>query len=145
MAAGEVGKVGVSMFSLAEAETVFKGIDLSKISTSFTINGTAAIIFAMYCAVADKQGVIRDGANHDGASADEGVGANGDATQNRGIGADGCVCTDKGWVELIDGFFDVTAGISVVGEDAIRAEKNVVLDRDQIPDGDAVFYGDVVA
>ena len=59
MAAGEVGKVGVSMFSLAEAETVFSGIDLAKISTSFTINGTAAIIYAMYIAVADKAGVQR--------------------------------------------------------------------------------------
>jgi methylmalonyl-CoA mutase N-terminal domain/subunit len=59
MAAGEVGKVGVSMFSLAEAETVFKGIDLAKISTSFTINGTAAIVYAMYVAVADKVGVPR--------------------------------------------------------------------------------------
>ncbi len=59
MASGEVGKVGVSMFSLAEAETVFSGIDLSKISTSFTINGTAAIIYAMYVAVADKTGVPR--------------------------------------------------------------------------------------
>ena len=60
MALGEVGKVGVSMFSLAEAETVFKDLDLSKISTSFTINGTAAIIYAMYVAVADKQGVPRE-------------------------------------------------------------------------------------
>jgi methylmalonyl-CoA mutase N-terminal domain/subunit len=59
MSRGEVGKVGVSMFSLAEAETVFSGIDLSKISTSFTINGTAAIIYAMYVAVADKTGVPR--------------------------------------------------------------------------------------
>ena len=59
MAIGEVGKVGVSMFSLAEAETVFAGIDLSKISTSFTINGTAAIIYAMYVALADKTGVPR--------------------------------------------------------------------------------------
>ena len=59
MARGEIGKVGVSMFSLAEAETVFRGIDLSKISTSFTINGTAAIIYAMYLAVADKAGVPR--------------------------------------------------------------------------------------
>ena len=59
MSLGEVGKVGVSMFSLAEAETVFSGIDLSKISTSFTINGTAAIIYAMYVAVADKAGVPR--------------------------------------------------------------------------------------
>ena len=59
MAFGEVGKVGVSMFSLAEAQTVFAGIDLSKISTSFTINGTAAIIYAMYIALADKAGVPR--------------------------------------------------------------------------------------
>jgi methylmalonyl-CoA mutase N-terminal domain/subunit len=59
MATGEVGKVGVSMFSLAEAETVFRDIDLAKISTSFTINGTAAIIYAMYVAVADKTGVRR--------------------------------------------------------------------------------------
>ena len=59
MSLGEVGKVGVSMFSLAEAETVFSGIDLSTISTSFTINGTAAIIYAMYVAVADKTGVPR--------------------------------------------------------------------------------------
>ena len=59
MSFGEVGKVGVSMFSLAEAETVFAGIDLSKISTSFTINGTAAIIYAMYVALADKSGVPR--------------------------------------------------------------------------------------
>ena len=55
----EVGKVGVSLSNLAEAEILFNGIDLSKISTSFTINGTAAIIYAMYCAVADKQGVPR--------------------------------------------------------------------------------------
>jgi methylmalonyl-CoA mutase, N-terminal domain len=59
MATGEIGKVGVSMFSLAEAETVFRGIDLAKISTSFTINGTAAIIYAMYVAAADKMGVAR--------------------------------------------------------------------------------------
>jgi methylmalonyl-CoA mutase N-terminal domain/subunit len=59
MALGEVGKVGVSMFSLAEAETVFAGIDLAKISTSFTINGTAAILYAMYVALADRTGVPR--------------------------------------------------------------------------------------
>ena len=59
MARPEVGKVGVSLATLAEAEILFDGIDLSKISTSFTINGTAAIIYAMYCAVADKQGVPR--------------------------------------------------------------------------------------
>jgi methylmalonyl-CoA mutase, N-terminal domain len=59
MAAAEVGKVGVSLSNLAEAEILFDGIDLAQISTSFTINGTAAIIFAMYCAVADKQGVPR--------------------------------------------------------------------------------------
>ncbi|MGI3213192.1 acyl-CoA mutase large subunit family protein [Roseovarius tibetensis] len=60
MARSEVGKVGVSLSNLAEAEILFDGIDLSGISTSFTINGTAAIIYAMYLAVADKQGVPRE-------------------------------------------------------------------------------------
>ena len=59
MARPEIGKVGVSLSNLSEAEILFDGIDLSKISTSFTINGTAAIVYAMYLAVADKQGVPR--------------------------------------------------------------------------------------
>jgi len=59
MAKPEIGKVGVSLSNLAEAEILFKDIDLGKISTSFTINGTAAIIYAMYIAVADKFGVPR--------------------------------------------------------------------------------------
>jgi methylmalonyl-CoA mutase, N-terminal domain len=59
MARPEIGKVGVSLSNLAEAEILFRDIDLSKISTSFTINGTAAIIYAMYIAVADKFGVSR--------------------------------------------------------------------------------------
>ena len=59
MARPEIGKVGVSLSNLAEMETLFDGIDLGGISTSFTINGTAAIIFAMYVACADKQGVPR--------------------------------------------------------------------------------------
>ncbi len=60
MARPEIGKVGVSLSNLSEAEILFGGLDLSKISTSFTINGTAAIIYAMYLAVADKQGVPRE-------------------------------------------------------------------------------------
>jgi methylmalonyl-CoA mutase N-terminal domain/subunit len=60
MARPEVGKVGVSLSNLAEAEILFDGIDLERISTSFTINGTAAIIYAMYLAVADKHGVTRE-------------------------------------------------------------------------------------
>ena len=60
MARPEVGKVGVSLSNLAEAEILFAGIDLGRISTSFTINGTAPIIYAMYLAVADKQGVPRE-------------------------------------------------------------------------------------
>jgi methylmalonyl-CoA mutase N-terminal domain/subunit len=59
MARPEIGKVGVSLSNLSEAEILFQGLDLSKISTSFTINGTAAIIYAMYLAVADKQNVPR--------------------------------------------------------------------------------------
>lgn len=60
MSRPEIGKVGVSLSNLSEAEILFQGLDLSKISTSFTINGTAAIIYAMYLAVADKQGVPRE-------------------------------------------------------------------------------------
>ncbi len=59
MASAEVGKVGVSLSTLAEAELLFEGLDLTKLSTSFTINGTAAIIYAMYLAVTDKRGVPR--------------------------------------------------------------------------------------
>lgn len=60
MARAEVGKVGVSLSNLAEVELLFDGIDVGSISTSFTINGTASISYAMYCAVADKQGVPRE-------------------------------------------------------------------------------------
>jgi methylmalonyl-CoA mutase N-terminal domain/subunit len=60
MARPEIGKVGVSLSNLSEMEILFDGIDLGRISTSFTINGTAAIIYAMYVACADKQGVPRD-------------------------------------------------------------------------------------
>lgn len=59
IAGPEIGKVGVSLSNLSEMELLFKGIDLGGISTSFTINGTAAIIYAMYVACADKQGVPR--------------------------------------------------------------------------------------
>ncbi|EIF34494.1 methylmalonyl-CoA mutase family protein [Burkholderia sp. Ch1-1] len=60
MARSEIGKVGVSLSNLSEMELLFRGIDLGRISTSFTINGTAAMIYAMYVACADKQGVPRD-------------------------------------------------------------------------------------
>jgi methylmalonyl-CoA mutase N-terminal domain/subunit len=53
----EVGRVGVAVDTLADMERLFNGIPLDRISTSFTINGTAAIILAMYVAVAEKQGV----------------------------------------------------------------------------------------
>ncbi len=60
MARPEIGKVGVSLSNLSEVEILFDGIDLSRTSTSFTINGTAAMIYAMYLAVADKQSVPRE-------------------------------------------------------------------------------------
>ncbi|MBI5616951.1 MAG: methylmalonyl-CoA mutase [Gammaproteobacteria bacterium] len=59
MAVAEVGKVGVSLSHLADAETLFDGLDLAKLSTSFTINGTAAMVYALYLAVADKRGIPR--------------------------------------------------------------------------------------
>jgi methylmalonyl-CoA mutase N-terminal domain/subunit len=57
IAAGEVGKVGVSISSLADMERLFDGIPLDQVSTSMTINAPAAILLAMYMAVGKKQGV----------------------------------------------------------------------------------------
>jgi methylmalonyl-CoA mutase N-terminal domain/subunit len=53
---GEVGKCGVSIVSLADMERLFDGISLGEITTSMTINSPAPMIFAMYLAVAEKQG-----------------------------------------------------------------------------------------
>ena len=53
----EVGKVGVAVASLADMETIFEGIPLDTVSTSFTINATAPILLAMYQIVGEKQGV----------------------------------------------------------------------------------------
>lgn len=60
LAEGEVGKVGVAIDSLADMEILFDGIPLDRVSTSMTINAPAAILLAMYIAVAEKQGVAPD-------------------------------------------------------------------------------------
>ena len=52
MAAGEVGRVGVAISSLADMERLFDGIPLEDVSTSMTINSTAAILLALYALVA---------------------------------------------------------------------------------------------
>lgn len=57
MAQGEIGKVGVAIDTLKDMEILFDQIDLSKVSTSMTINGSASVLLAMYIAVAEKQGV----------------------------------------------------------------------------------------
>lgn len=57
LAEGEVGKVGVAIDSLKDMEILFDGIPLDKVSTSMTINAPAAVLLAMYIAVAEKQGV----------------------------------------------------------------------------------------
>jgi methylmalonyl-CoA mutase N-terminal domain/subunit len=57
MSTGEVGKCGVTVDTLADMETLFDGIPLGEVTTSMTINSTAPILFAMYLAVAEKQGV----------------------------------------------------------------------------------------
>ncbi len=54
---GEVGKVGVAIDTLKDMEILFDGIPMDKVSTSMTINSTAAILLTMYIAVAEKQGV----------------------------------------------------------------------------------------
>src|SRR6202142_3328158 len=58
LALGEVGKGGVAIDSLEDMETLFDGIPLEKVSTSMTINATAAILLCLYVAVAKKQGAI---------------------------------------------------------------------------------------
>jgi methylmalonyl-CoA mutase N-terminal domain/subunit len=57
LALGEVGKVGVAIDSLEDMQILFEGIPLDRVSTSMTINSTAAILLALYVAVAKKQGV----------------------------------------------------------------------------------------
>jgi len=56
---GEVGRVGVAIDTLEDMRTLLRGLPLDKISTSMTINATAAILLALYIAVADEQGVPR--------------------------------------------------------------------------------------
>ena len=58
-ASGEVGKVGVAISSLADMEALLGGIPLDTVSTSMTINATAALLLALYVAVGEKQGVPR--------------------------------------------------------------------------------------
>ncbi|GAA0246224.1 methylmalonyl-CoA mutase [Haladaptatus pallidirubidus] len=60
MSAGEVGKSGVAIDTLADMETVFDGIPLDEVSTSMTINAPASVLLAMYIAVGDEQGVPRE-------------------------------------------------------------------------------------
>jgi methylmalonyl-CoA mutase N-terminal domain/subunit len=57
MAEAEVGRVGVAIDTLSDMEVLFDGLPLDRISTSFTINGTAAILLAMYVALAEARGV----------------------------------------------------------------------------------------
>src|SRR5439155_13827132 len=58
--AGEVGRCGVAVDTLADMEDLFAGIDLSSVTTSMTINSPAAMLLAMYVAVAEQGGVTRD-------------------------------------------------------------------------------------
>jgi len=57
MSKGEVGKCGVAVSSLEDMETLFEGIPLGEVSTSMTINGPAAVLWAFYIVTAEKQGV----------------------------------------------------------------------------------------
>ena len=60
IAVGEVGRVGVAIDSVEDMKALFEGIPLGEVSTSMTINSTAAILLALYIAVADEQGVDRN-------------------------------------------------------------------------------------
>ncbi|MGQ9619330.1 MAG: acyl-CoA mutase large subunit family protein [Candidatus Aminicenantia bacterium] len=57
LAKGEIGKCGVAVYTLRDMEILFDGIPLDKISTSMTINAPAAVLWAMYIAIGEKQGV----------------------------------------------------------------------------------------
>ncbi|SHH67321.1 acyl-CoA mutase large subunit family protein [Halobaculum gomorrense] len=57
---GEVGKEGVAVDTLRDMEILFDGIDIGEVSTSFTINPSAPVVFAMYVALADQKGVPRE-------------------------------------------------------------------------------------
>ncbi|HSB72538.1 MAG TPA: methylmalonyl-CoA mutase family protein [Candidatus Methylomirabilis sp.] len=59
MVAGEVGKVGVAIDSLADMERLLRDLPLDRVSTSMTINATASILLCMYIAVAEQQGILR--------------------------------------------------------------------------------------
>src|SRR6202165_3085561 len=65
LAVGEVGKVGVAIDSIEDMQRLFDGIELTRISTSMTINATASILLALYVAVARRQGNNKDGNNKD--------------------------------------------------------------------------------
>lgn len=60
MSLGEVGREGVAVDTLRDMEVLFDGIDVGEVSTSFTINPSAPVIYAMYVAIADQQGVPRE-------------------------------------------------------------------------------------
>ena len=60
MSEGEVGKEGVAVDTLRDMEILFDGIDIGEVSTSFTINPSAPVIYAMYIALADEKGVPRE-------------------------------------------------------------------------------------
>jgi len=60
MSDGEIGKEGVAVDTLRDMEILFDGINVADVSTSFTINPSAPVIYAMYVALADQQGVPRD-------------------------------------------------------------------------------------
>ena len=60
MSRGEVGKVGVSIASLADLRVLFEGLPLSEMNTSMTINATALWLYSLYLALADEQGAPRE-------------------------------------------------------------------------------------
>ena len=60
MSEGEVGKEGVAVDTLRDMEILFDGIDIGEVSTSFTINPSAPVIYAMYIALADEKGIPRE-------------------------------------------------------------------------------------
>ena len=87
---------------------------------------------------------IRHVTDHDSTGADESVPSDRNPAQDSCIRANGRARTNQGRRECIAGFLNVGSRIRVIGQDAIRTQKNIILDCNPIPDGDSVFHGDIV-
>ena len=94
--------------------------------------------------VPEDECIVGDIPGENGTRAGEGVAADGDAAYYRDIGAEGCTLANVSMKELVSCFFNFRTGITVIREDDVRPDEDIVCGGNSIPDRDSVFYGDVV-